>query len=797
MRPNVRERLRRIPALRAIRFLPYVLAYQLWSLVTRPDRNRFLFLSDSHDGFVGNFLFLRTELLRQHPDADVRGVFKPGLRSRRSVTDIVRLPYLLATSGTIILDDFYPLIYPMKIRKGARLVQVWHAVGAFKQVGHSRAGLPGGPVEGSDIHRNYTDATVSSESIRADYAEAYGIDVARVRALGVPRTDPFFDEHHVARVRDRVRAELGIEDGRRLVLFAPTFRGNGQLSASVDESADWSQIAGELGEEYQVVVRVHPFTARTAPPLAEGLIDGSGGEMNDLLMATDVLVTDYSSSIFEFALLRRPFVLFTPDLAAYAGARSFYRPIEHYAVGPIIEDPRQLASAIAGATADETRLAAFLDEFCGTLDGRSSERIVREILLTDPAHDPTRADVEEDAVAPGGSEPEPTRAAGIIGLRLLAAVVARSALRVLYAPMKLLPLQRKVVMVSREHPTVPDDFVDLRAAIHRADPSVRVVVLVRMVPSGALGKISYGFHLIGQLLQIATARALVVDTYSMAASLLHHRPELTVIQMWHALGAFKKFGLSILGQAEGRDARLAKAMRMHEGYDLVLASGEAARGPFAEALNTPLDRVRALPLPRVDRLRDPARRDAVRARFFAAHPHLLGSPIALFAPTFRLDGAMTIDAEELHAELRQIGVETVVKLHPLMAGHFTSDVTTAPGFSTQEILQVADLFITDYSSALFEAAVVGIPCYFLAPDLDEYLSSRNFYFDYRTALPGPIVTDIAALVSAVSAGSSSPSDSAAFCESWISVPGAPKPAAGSSPCADAIAETVLASMSPR
>ena len=63
------------------------------------------------------------------------------------------------------------------------------------------------------------------------------------------------------------------------------------------------------------------------------------------------------------------------------------------------------------------------------------------------------------------------------------------------------------------------------------------------------------------------ARVLVVDTYAIVASVLRHKSDLTVIQIWHALGAFKKFGISILGQEEGRDERIARAMRMHEGYD--------------------------------------------------------------------------------------------------------------------------------------------------------------------------------------------------------------------------------------
>lgn len=393
------------------------------------------------------------------------------------------------------------------------------------------------------------------------------------------------------------------------------------------------------------------------------------------------------------------------------------------------------------------------------------------------------------SIAPGGSETLATQESGAMRVRLIVAAIARASLALVYAPLKLLPTRRKVVMISREHPTVPEDFTALRAALHRLDPTVEVVTLVKMVPPGVLGKLGYILHMFRQLFHVATARVLVIDTYAIVASVLTHKRELTIIQIWHALGAFKKFGLSALGQSEGRDERLARAMRMHQGYDIVLASGEAARAPFAEALGTPLARVRVAPLPRVDRLRDPDEARRVRARFFAAHPHLRGARIAVFAPTFRLDGSVGSNVHDLTTALAAEGVHTIVKLHPLMRADFGDDVGTAPGFSTQELLHVADLFITDYSSALFEAAVLGIPCYFLAPDLDDYLASRDFYLDYRADLPGPVAVTIPDLTRSVARAEGSREQSLAFSRHWVRVPDV-VPTAGATPCSDAIAEIV-------
>jgi CDP-glycerol glycerophosphotransferase (TagB/SpsB family) len=784
---TLRSLLRGSAFLQKWRFAPYILAYALAARFAAVRPGRVLFLSDSRAGFTGNFEFLEAEVRRQQPDAEIIGVFKKRLRARRPVRDLVRLPWLIATAQTVVLDDFYPLIYPLELRPETRLLQVWHAAGAFKRVGWSRMGLPGGPLPGSLAHRNYTDATVSSELVRRDYAEAFRIDVDKVHALGVPRTDVFFDEERVRRTAADLRKRYAIKKGQKIALFAPTFRGNGQLTATYDvDAVPWEQLAADLGDDWVVMVKMHPFVAplEVQRPHVTGVLDVSAErELNDLLMAADVLITDYSSAIFEYSLLQRPIVFFCPDLDEYAATRDFYYPFSDYVMGPVVRDGAGLAEAIASAAVGPDA-ALFRDRFMSACDGRSSERIAREVILN------RRAEVDVATVAPGGS-PAPTRVGGRIGLQLAIAWLARTSLSIVYAPMKLLPTRRKVVMISREHPREPEDFADLRAAIAGADPTIEVVSLVRMVPPGILGKVRYALHMLAQLYHVATASVLVVDTYAIVASVLHHKRDLTVMQIWHALGAFKKFGLSIVGQEEGRDERLAEAMRMHEGYDIVLTSSADCRPAYAEAFGTDPARVVVAPLPRVDRLRDPARGEATRERIYDRHPHLRGARVAVFAPTFRLDGSVTVDAAALTAGLAAVGVHTVVKLHPLMHGRFGDEVDTAEGFSTQEMLHVADLFITDYSSALYEAALVGVPSYFLVPDLDDYLASRDFYLDYRRDLPGPIVRTVDGLVDAVARGAAGPEDAVAFAERWVQVPGNPRPSAGATPCADEIARLVI------
>ena len=104
----------------------------------------------------------------------------------------MRLPWLLARADVIVIDDYQPVIYRVD-DPDVRIIQLWHAWGAFKTVGYSRVGKPGGPSPYSRVHKNYTHAIVSSEHDVPFYAEAFGIPEARVVPTGIPRMDRFFD----------------------------------------------------------------------------------------------------------------------------------------------------------------------------------------------------------------------------------------------------------------------------------------------------------------------------------------------------------------------------------------------------------------------------------------------------------------------------------------------------------------------------------------------------------------------------------------------------------------------------
>lgn len=356
-------------------------------------------------------------------------------------------------------------------------------------------------------------------------------------------------------------------------------------------------------------------------------------------------------------------------------------------------------------------------------------------------------------------------------LDVIAAYAARFALTLVSFVLRPLPRRRKVTMITRQSDNRPADFVMLQDALRRQDPSVEVVMIAAMVPRGILPKVGYALHLLVEMYHAATSRVLVVDGYSIVASAVSHSTGLTVVQMWHALGSLKKFGLSILGQIGGRDPVLAKAMRMHAGYDIVIASSDRCRAPFAEALGVSSEKVVVAPLPRVDRLRAPEHREEAREKFLRLYPELEGKRVALFAPTFRaVGGPDTAEVVSVAEALRGVGYATVTKLHPLAPEPDDAKVRSAPGMSTQEMMMVADIFITDYSSAVFEAAVAGVPSYLYASDLDQYIENRDFYVAYPDGLGLPLSEDVDSLAQLVSDNAGGTARTSDVLDSFVSLP---------------------------
>ena len=299
---------------------------------------------------------------------------------RMSFASIYKFAKLYATSAVVIVDDFYELTSIVPKKEEVKLVQVWHACGAFKTFGFSRIGKPGGPKQTNNNHRMYDRAIVSSSEIRRFYAEGYGIPLKNVVATGVPRTDMFFSEEIKKQKQEEFYSKYPKLRDKKIILFAPTFRGNGRLSGNYPmERFDLSRVYEETNGEYAILVKMHPFVNNKVvipEKYKEYIIDFSeDSELNDLLFVTDILITDYSSVVFEASLLNIPMLFYAYDLSEYIATRDFYYEYEFFIPGKITPTLKSLISAINNKDFELSRIESFKHKFFDDLDGKSAKRV--------------------------------------------------------------------------------------------------------------------------------------------------------------------------------------------------------------------------------------------------------------------------------------------------------------------------------------------------------------------------------------------------------------------------------------
>lgn len=342
--------------------------------------NRVVFISNRRKDLSGNFEFVH-DILKTDKDLDIRFILDDQDVKGMSFATAARYGYYFATSKVILVDDYTPLIHKMPRRENTYIIQLWHACGAFKTFGYSRLGKQGGQKQASPNHRNYDYAIVSSQEISKFYAEGFGISLEKAVATGVPRTDIFFDETYKMKVQKEFYDQYPQLKGKKIMIFAPTFRGNGKLSGFYPvDKFDVVKVYEELQGEYAVIIKHHPFVQdRNVIPdkYKDFIIDLSeNSELNDLLFVADLLITDYSSVIFEAALLDIPMLFYAYDLQRYIATRGFYYEYERFVPGKIVETFAKTITAIKENDFETEKIQSFKTRFFDDLDGKSSQRTV-------------------------------------------------------------------------------------------------------------------------------------------------------------------------------------------------------------------------------------------------------------------------------------------------------------------------------------------------------------------------------------------------------------------------------------
>lgn len=375
------------------RTVHYLLAVTYWLTKRLPIQpKKVVFATYRSDRLVDNFRAVYDELERRDLGYEYVFLLKRFPQSLAGqiqyVFHMMRATYELATARYFIIDDYYYPVYVSSLREGTEVIQLWHACGAFKKFGYSVLDKSYSPdddyLKMVQIHRNYSKVYVSGEACIASYADAFGMEQKRIYPLGVPRTDQLLNTARQARVREKLYDRYPEWRKKRIILLAPTFRGNGQTTAHYDQELDFEKFRRELGPDTVLLLRMHPFVLN--PPVVpdaytDQIINMTDyPDINDLMQIADILITDYSSVIFEFALLQKPMIFLVNDLQSYKAERDFYFPYETFVPGPIVSTFEDVIAWIKRGQFDTQKIETFANQFFTYQDGEATKRIVDHML---------------------------------------------------------------------------------------------------------------------------------------------------------------------------------------------------------------------------------------------------------------------------------------------------------------------------------------------------------------------------------------------------------------------------------
>lgn len=365
------------------------IVYVICSLV--PVKKRVVFATYRTTKLSDNFKFIYNEMKSQPLDYEYVFLLKKmesGVLGKiKYLLHLLKATYYLATSAFFIIDDFYFPVYVIKPRKGTEVIQVWHACGAFKKFGYSILDKEDGGnndyIKYVPIHKNYAHVLVSSQEVSKHYAEAFNMSEENIRPIGIPRIDLFFNEELKQEAITRVYKAYPMLEGKKLVLYAPTFRGANQAQMHMNIPFDLNQVVTCLDENTILGLKMHPFI-KDLPDLTgyDNIVDLSlYPEINDILLITDQLITDYSSIVFEYSLLERPMIFYAHDRNTYIKERDFYYEYESLVPGPIVENTIDLIDALKNSQFNKEEVIEFKQKFFDEPDGQATKRFINQIIL--------------------------------------------------------------------------------------------------------------------------------------------------------------------------------------------------------------------------------------------------------------------------------------------------------------------------------------------------------------------------------------------------------------------------------
>lgn len=351
--------------------------------------NKIIFCNYRGKGFGDNGKYIVKEIIQQKLNYDIVWLIEKDLPNKSNFPKEVRTVkygslrglFELATSK-IWVDNCRKYFFPPK-RKEQFYIQTWHGGIALKRVEKdAEEKLSSGYIKSAIKDSRMIDLFISNSKFCTNMYRAAFWYNGKILECGSPRNDIFFDSN--LNINQKVRDYFNISGNTNILIYAPTFRADYSIDIyKINFNNLIETLEKTFGGEWCILVRLHPNISDKADFIEydEKIINATQyDDMYELLKASHILITDYSSTMFEFSLTNKPVFLYAPDIESYKKERNFYFDIYTLPYS-LAETEQQLCNVIVNFDRDKylTDLERFFNQLGIIEDGNASKRVVEKI----------------------------------------------------------------------------------------------------------------------------------------------------------------------------------------------------------------------------------------------------------------------------------------------------------------------------------------------------------------------------------------------------------------------------------
>ena len=357
--------------------LCYIIIFRILSIL--PLNNNKIILLDGVTGDIdGNNLEIYKVLLKQRK---YKFIFislfstKTKLIKAYNVCNILSI-YHIATGKYLFANSGFYNFLPLK--SDQKNIQLWHGAGAFKKFGFDLK-------EKERNRNNYKTInllSVTSDKVIDIYANAFKISKEKVKNLGIPRADIFFKEEEKQKIKKEFYKNYSEFKSKKIILYAPTFRDNEKNKFNLKLDIELMKESLE-GLNYILLLKLHPGIKSKNIQVDNRFSYNFSDYSNtaDLLIISDILISDYSSIIFEFSIMKKPILFYAYDVEEYIKDRGFYYNYYDFIPNKISYTTEEIIKAVINQEWDLERIEKFARYFFNPFDGNSTERVLKEVGL--------------------------------------------------------------------------------------------------------------------------------------------------------------------------------------------------------------------------------------------------------------------------------------------------------------------------------------------------------------------------------------------------------------------------------